>query len=128
MSDPFQDSIEVEHSGTKYTFKIPGILVDLEIGGRAADIRRRAYPAGGGAIVDTNAAYFSRAAAVMELYLTAATATWPFSAGEDGKPRVDVTKFPLEQVDAVYDIGNAFDAELARFRKPRAPVAAPPAA
>ena len=128
MSDPFQDSIEVKHEGTTYTFKLPGIMVDLEIGGRAADVRRRAYPAGGGAIVDTNTAYFSRSAAIMELYLKAATDPWPFSAGENGLPKVDVTKFPLSRVDAVYAIGSAFDEELARFRKPRAADPAPAAA
>lgn len=122
MADVTQQTFDVSYEGASFTFRIPKITHDVEVGYKAADVRRRAFPEGRGYIdgLDYSAVQFSRYAAYLELYLTAATAEWPFSAGADGKPVVDSTKFPFEFQEDVYGLGAAFETELSRFRRPRA--------
>jgi hypothetical protein len=127
LPEILQNEFDVEHDGEKYTFKAPGIKYRFEVGGKAADIRRRAYPEGRVSeqlgTVDWDVNIFSRNCAVLELYLVKSTVPWPYGA-EDmaavdlGKPpRVDFEKFPPGREDTVDAVGAAFVEALARFRK-----------
>jgi hypothetical protein len=126
LVDVLQDTFNVVVDDDTYTFRIPTIRRRFEVGGRAADIRRRGYPAGQVneqlGIVDNETWRFSRACAILELYLVKATVTWPFGT-EDAMaidpakaPAIDFEKFPPNREDTVEAIGLAFEAELARFR------------
>ena len=123
-------TIDVKLGDDTFTFKVPTIRFDMEVSYRAAAVRRRAVPESSGFAdaIDNQAFQFSRFAAMIELYLTAATVEWPWSPGADGKPVVDVDKFPLEHLDDVYGLGAGFEAEMSRFRRPRVvdPKPAPP--
>jgi hypothetical protein len=110
--------IDLKDKGT-YTFRIPKITFDVEVGYKAAEIRRRIYPEGQGVLVGLeDAAYaFSRYGAYLELYLASATEDWPFTKDAQNKPVVDVTKIedPLK-APLIYEVGVAFDAAHGRFR------------
>lgn len=126
MPEILSDTIDVVVDDETYTFKIPTIKYRFEIGGRSADIRRRGYPEGNlnerMGVIDWAADNFSRACAIMELYLVRATTPWPY--GTDNidtvdlakPPKVDFEKFPADKDDLVERVGNAFAEELARFR------------
>ena len=119
--DPLQTTFDVTLEGSKgtFTFRIPKVTFDMEVGYKSAEIRRNAYPAGGGVLtgLDDAAYAFSRYAAFMELYLESSTETWPFSKDAAGKPVVDSSKFPPTHIDAVYEVGAAFDTAYGRFRR-----------
>jgi hypothetical protein len=122
MSDPLSNEFEVVVDGDTFVFRKPTIRYRIELGYQSADVRRRAYPAQGGALpgdfgIDAAAAMFASNCAIMELYLVRSTATWPFAPGEDGKPKVDFDKFPPDCEDSVWKIGKAFEDAIARFRK-----------
>lgn len=124
--NPISNTLDVRIDGELYVFRKPSIRYPIEVGYRAADVRRRAFPPSGGALpgdfgLDYDAVSFARACAVMELYLVRSDQEWPFSAGSDGKPMVDFDRFPPERDDTVRRIGAGFEAELARFRTRRAP-------
>lgn len=130
-ADPLSPEFDIVVDGETYTFRKPGIFMPIEVGHRAADVRRRAYPAGYGAIpndfaLDMEAVTFARHCASIELYLVRADVEWPFSPGEDGRPAVRSDRFPAERSDTVWRLGDAFAAEVARFRTRRNP-ARPPA-
>lgn len=139
MPDITQDTFTVTVGDDVYTFRAPGIKYRFEVSGRASDIRRKAYPEGVtnerlGIAVDWGTDSFSRACAVMELYLIRATVPWPYGvanvAGVDFSkpPRVDFEKFPPGCEDTVDAVGAAFVEELARFRKGGDPNGPPPVA
>lgn len=122
MSDSMSNEFEVVVFDDTFVFRKPTIKYRIELGYRSADVRRRAYPTQAGALpgdfgIDNEAAMFARNCAIMELYLLRSTATWPFSPGEDGKPKVDFEKFPSDCEDLVWRIGAAFEDAIARFRK-----------
>ena len=119
--DPLSDTFDIKVGDETYVFRKPSIRYPIELGYRAADVRRRSYPAGGGGFpgdfgLDFDAGSFARACAIMELYLVRSDQEWTHSPGPDGKPMVDFDKFPAEREDTVRRIGAAFEAELARFR------------
>lgn len=128
MPEILQSTFDVPLDRDTYTFRIPGIKHDIEVGYRAADVRRRAYPEAMGAIstLDWQAANFARYCALLELYLVRSTSPWPygFSDGDDigtvdfsKPPQVDFEKFPIDRADTVMELGAAFDQEVARFRR-----------
>lgn len=112
-----QDKFDVTVRDKRYTFRMPSIRYDMEVGYKAAEIRRSADPAGVGAwnTADYVADTFSRYCAIIELYLVAADEEWPFSPGKDGKPVVDSSRFPLKKRTTVYEIGGAFQQTFDRF-------------
>ena len=121
MSDTKADVVQTEltvtvENGT-YEFKIPSIRYDIEVATRAARIRRLADPSGGTSPYELGgrATGLSWALAQMELYLIRSSTTWPFSPGPTGEPVVDHTKFDARKGRLVMAIGEAFDAEYARF-------------
>ena len=69
MVDVTQSTFDVVVDGDTYTFKIPTIRYRIEVAGRAADIRNRAYPEGytyeRSGVVDWQANNFSRACALL---------------------------------------------------------------
>lgn len=132
MPSPLQSSFDVKVGADTYTFKMPTIRFEIENAYRANDIRRRAYPTEGGGLagVDFQAALFSRYCAYLELYLTKATTLWPFGYASDDDmsavdfskvPAVDFEKFPAECVNTIFEVGEAFEKEIMRFRRPRNP-------
>ena len=131
MSDPMSPTFDVVVEGETYTFRKPTIKMAIELGYKAADVRRRAFPAAGGALpndytLDYQSIRFAQACAVMELYLTGSDQTWPFSAGTDGKPVVNFEQFPPDREDTIWKIGAGFDTEVARFRTRGNPNPTPP--
>lgn len=130
MSGVLEDSFEVEVDGEKYVFRKPSIRQDIEVGYRATDIRRRAYPGeGGSAQTVDNAGYsFSVFCAYLELYLKQSSTLWPYGIADDSDmskvdfskpPEVKFENFPADRTDSVYTVGAAFSAEVTRFRTRR---------
>lgn len=125
MSDALSSTFTVElPGGETYLFRKPGIFFRIEQGYRAADVRRKAYPAGAGGLpsdfgLDWPAVDFSRQCAILELYLEKASVEWPYSPGADGKPVVDSSRFPPEREQTVQALGARFEEEVARFRAER---------
>ena len=128
MSDPLSSEFDVALDGITYTFRKPGIRYTIELGYRAADVRRRAFPAGGGVLpndfgIDRAAVDFSRLCAILELYLVRSTVPWPFGTESVSEidwarpPKVDFEKFPPGREDTVDAVAAAFAEGLARFRK-----------
>lgn len=115
--DVIQTELNVTVRGETYTFRIPSIRYDIEVATRAARIRRLADPGGSTALYElgSRAMGLSWSLAQIELYLIASSAKWPFSAGAGGEPAVDHTKFDARQARLVSEIGEAFEAEYARF-------------
>ena len=115
--DVLQDEITVNVRGEDYVFRIPSIKFDIEVGYRAASIRRKADPEGRGNLdaLDGMAAAFAFNCALLELYLKAGPA-WCWSAGAGGKPAVDHEKFPLKAGNLVWEVGGAFRDAFERFR------------
>lgn len=112
-----------------YVFRKPGIYHRIELGYRAAEVRRKAYPLAGGVLdfgVDRATVDFARDCAILEMYLVRSDQSWPFTPGEGGKPVVDSSKFPPEREQTVWDIGEEFSRQVERFRARRNP-AGPPA-
>lgn len=126
MPDPLQTTFDVPLDGKTYTFRIPTIKMDIEIAYKAAEVRQRAYPQGGGTLVGVDgwSSAFARFCAIMELYLVKADTLWPYGFSDDDmsavdfnkSPKVDFEKFPVEHTETVYQMGEAFDREVARFR------------
>jgi len=105
-----------------YIFRKPGIYHRIELGYRAAEVRRKAYPGSGGILdfaVDRATVDFAQNCAIMEMYLVRSNQTWPFTPGEDGKPVVDSSKFPPDREQTVWDIGDSFSKQVLRFRTRR---------
>ena len=131
MPEPLQDRFDVTVEGATYTFRIPTIRYDIEVGYRAGEIRAKAYPDGAGAMagLDWQAVSFSRYCAVLELYLIKATTLWPYGFADDDLGRVDFNNppkvtfdtFPVSASEDVFAVGQAFEAEVARFRRRRHP-------
>lgn len=127
--EPLQSTFDVVVNDDTYTFQIPTIRFDIEVGYKAADVRARAYPEGGGTLggLDFAAANFSRYCAYIELYLRRATTLWPYGYDNDDlgnvdfsrPPQVDFLKFPADRTEDVYQVGAAFDTEVGRFRQRR---------
>ena len=126
MSDVLQSTFDVTVGNDVYTFRAPSIKYRFELGGRAADIRRRAYPDGivneRVGLVDWQTVNFSRACAILELYLVKASVTWPYGTENPAEvdlskpPVVNFEKFPAAREDLVEAVGLAFEQELTRFR------------
>lgn len=115
--DVLQDEITVTVRGEDYVFRIPSIKFDIEVGYRAAAIRRKADPDGRGALdaLDGMAAGFALNCALLELYLARGPA-WCWSPGAGGKPVVDHEKFPIKASALVWEVGGAFRDAFERFR------------
>ena len=137
MSDILKDSFTVKDStGGEYSFKIPSIVFDMQVSYKAAEIRRRAYPDGGGALgsIDFQAVQFSRYCAFLELYLLGANRLWPYGLADDAIEKLDAKtqtavnfeKFPVTSADLVYEVGGAFEEAYAQFRRPGDPDKRPP--
>jgi hypothetical protein len=110
-----------------YTFRIPTIKFDIEVGYKAAEIRNRAYPSGVGTLggLDLQAVNFARYCAYLELYLVRSTTLWPYGFDTDDMaqvdfskpPLVDFEKFPVTHTDDVFTLGQTFETEVSRFRR-----------
>jgi hypothetical protein len=118
QKDVLQSEIVVTVRGEKYTFRMPSIRFEMEVGYKANDICGRAMPDNSSPTASLlgpgNRAYnFAWCCAVLELYLIRATAEWPFT---DGPGRVNADKFSFGKSQVVEEIGSAFSLELNRFR------------
>lgn len=129
MPGLLETSFEIDVEDEKYVFRKPSIKQDIEVGYRATDIRRRAYPGeGGSAQTVDNAGYvFSVYCAYLELYLEKSSTLWPYGFEDSDMSKVDFSKppevkfenFPPDRADSIYAVGLAFQNEVARFRKRR---------
>lgn len=127
MPEPLQDRFDVTVDDDVYTFRMPTIRQDIEVGYRASEIRQRAYPTSMGALggLDYATLQFTRFAAYLELYLVKASTGWPYGIDDANLQAFDFSKapevrfenFPFDRTDDVYAVGQKFEAEVARFRK-----------
>jgi hypothetical protein len=119
--DVLQREVAVTVRGEKYTFRMPSIAFEIEIGYKSNDICGRSLPEGttpaASLLGPGNRAYnFAWCCGVMELYLIRATTEWPFT---DGPGLVNSAKFSFNKSQVVEEIGSAFSVELNRFRDSR---------
>lgn len=131
MPDVLQETFDIQVDGETYTFKIPSIRFRFEVGGRATDIRRKAYPVGMSneqmGMIDNQVWAFSRSCALLELYLVKSSAPWVYGSEDVSQidlakpPIVDFEKFPSGREDTIDAIGIAFNEEMSRFRPRRNP-------
>lgn len=117
-TDVLQNEVIVTVRGDKYTFRMPSIRFEMEMGYKTNDICGRAMPEGSSPTASLlgpgNRAYnFAWCCAVLELYLIRATTEWPFT---DGPGRVNSDKFSFGRSQTVEEIGSAFSLELNKFR------------
>lgn len=117
-TDVLQTEIVVAVRGNNYTFRMPSIRFEIEMGYRANDICGRSMPEDStpqaSLLGPGNRAFnFAWYCAAMELYLIRATTEWPFTGGPG---RVVSERFPLGKAQTVEEIGSAFSVELNRFR------------
>jgi hypothetical protein len=122
VADPLSPEFDIVVDEGTYTFRKPTIRYLIELGFKAADVRRRAFPQSGGVLpidfgVDRTTVEMATSFAILELYLVRSDQTWCFSPGPDGKPIVDFTQFPFEYEDTVWRIRTEFDKQVDRFRK-----------
>jgi hypothetical protein len=128
--DLLQSEIAVTVRGEKYTFRMPSIRFEIEVGYKANDICGRSMPDGltpsATLLGPGNRAYnFAYCCALLELYLKKATTEWPLT---DGPGNVNSEKFPFGKSQVVEEIGVALGAELNRFRDDRPADGKPPGA
>jgi hypothetical protein len=126
VPDILQSEFDVDLDGERYTFRAPSIRYRFEVGGRSADIRRRGSPEAylneRNGTIDWSVDSFSRACAVLELYLVRSTTSWPYGTESVAEidwakpPKVDFEKFPPGREDTVDALAAAFSEGLARFR------------
>lgn len=115
--DVTQDRITVKVRGLAYTFRVPSIQYETEIGYKTNDILARGMPQGlspQAMMLGSGQQAYSSAwsRAVMELYLVQADDPWPFTGGPG---RVESDRFPLSRHRLVQEIGGAFGDALNRF-------------
>ena len=120
-AEVLQREFAVTVRGEKYTFRMPSIEFEIEVGYRTNDICGVSLPEGSTSAASLlgpgNRAYnFAWCRAVMELYLIRATAKWPFT---DGPGLVNSAKFSFNKSQVVEEIGLAFSNEMNRFRDDR---------
>lgn len=118
MSDILQTNITVNVRNVNYTFRMPTIKYDIEMGYKATDIRRRSDPSGFGDMgsAGPSGANFAWYCAIMELYLVASDDEWPWSKNTVGKPAVQFENFPLNKTTTLYEVGRAFEDTFQKFR------------
>lgn len=128
--DVIQNEIRVAVRGNTYTFRMPSIQYEAEVGYRTNDLLAQAVPEGTtqqatmmGPGANAYGIMWSRA--VMELYLIRATDEWPFTGGPGV---VKSALFPLNRSRTVEAIGGAFQAEMVRFLDDGTADAKPPGA
>lgn len=122
MPDLLQTTLDVDHKGEKFVFKIPSLTDELRVGGRMHALRAKAQPewngfVGGG--LDADTAFILRASATLEVLLQRGP-EWVFSPGKDGKPVVDIEKISFDHNDDVYAVYQGYVSVLDSFRGRRA--------
>ena len=114
-----QTDITVSVLGETYQFKIPSFRDEARIGSIARFLRAQDDPEHVGSAdgLDFNTFFKYEALATFPVLLQRASVDWPFSAGKDGKPVVDIDKFPDEA--PIMEVYEAYLDALAMFRKNR---------
>lgn len=114
-----KDTITVAHRDASYTFRLPGLYDEMKVGLQMRAIRQHI---GAGAVnIDANTLDYhtltiNRACATFDILLKSASEKWPYTAGENGMPVVDSSKFPPEKFEDVLAIYLAFETKLNTFR------------
>ena len=120
QSNPLtQQELTVSVLGETYQFKIPSFRDEARIGSLARFLRAQDDPEHVGSAdgLDFNTFFKYEALATFPILLQRSTATWPYSAGKDGKPIVDVDQFPNDA--PIMEVYEAYLDALAMFRKNR---------
>ena len=120
QSNPLtQQELTVSVLGETYQFKIPSFRDEARIGSLARFLRAQDDPehVGSAEGLDFNTFFKYEALATFPVLLQRATVTWPYSAGKDGKPVVDIDQFPDDA--PIMEVYEAYLDALAMFRKSR---------
>lgn len=121
MADVLTDTLTVTVGEDEFVFAIPTPIQQVQVGVRAAAIRRRFDPTGGGWEdgLDGAAYLLVRGMATMEVLLRRSSAKWPYSEGRDvnNKPevRVDLDKLPPMASPIIVQVYQGFSEALGRF-------------
>jgi hypothetical protein len=125
MPDLLQDTLEVQVQGDTYIFTIPSLLDEIKLGLREREIRRSleremfgpSYVATGEPTGDRSTDFIVRVAAYFETLLKQASATWPYSKGQNGEPVIDFRQWPKNKSETAMAVGVNFEAQLRSFRE-----------
>lgn len=114
-----QQELTVSVLGETYQFKLPSFRDEARIGSLARFLRAQDDPehVGSAEGLDFNTFFKYEALATFPVLLQRATVTWPYSAGKDGKPVVDIDQFPDDA--PIMEVYEAYLDALAMFRKSR---------
>ena len=114
-----QTDITVSVLGETYQFKIPSFRDEARIGSIARFLRAQDDPEHVGSAdgLDFNTFFKYEALATFPILLQRSTVTWPYSAGKDGKPVVDIDQFPDSA--PIMEVYEAYLDALAMFLKSR---------
>lgn len=121
MADVLTDKLTVTVGGEQYVFKIPSPMEQIEIGVKAAALRRRHDFTGGGWEEGLDQASFMlvRGIVVLQVLLRQSSAKWPYSESRDDKGAVTVSvdpdKFPPNVTPTIIQVYQGFSEALARF-------------
>lgn len=112
-----QQELTVSVLGETYQFKLPSFRDEARIGSLARFLRAQDDPehVGSAEGLDFNTFFKYEALATFPVLLQRATVTWPYSAGKDGKPVVDIDQFPDNA--PIMEVYEAYLDALAMFRK-----------
>lgn len=124
-----KNTLLVEVNGVEYTFSVPNMKDELELGAHMRAIRREYAPGTYGEEegLDYTTVLYFRGCALMEKRLVRCSDAWPYSQDEKtGKPYVDHRNFPEERVMEVGQVALEYQQQLADFREKRARNNKPP--
>jgi hypothetical protein len=116
LETALKNQIEVMYENQSYTFKIPSIKDRIRIAGVAADLRKSADPQGNGITLgyDPTTVLFTDTVATLMVLLITTSAPWVYTIGLDGKPTIDLDKWP--DTVPVMEVIDQFNKELDKFR------------
>lgn len=121
MADVLTDRLTITVGDDQYVFKIPTPLQQMEIGVKAAALRRRYDFQGGGWEdgLDQGTFLLVRGIVIMQVLLIQCSVKWPYSESKDDKGAVTVSvdpdKFPPFATPIIIQVYQGFTEALARF-------------
>ena len=124
MPELLQDTISINVDGVDYLFAIPSYYDEIKIGMVEREIRRSVEQellgpnqvATGMPTGDNTTDFLVRTAANFKVLLRKCSSQWPYSAGANGLPEIDFTKWPRDKVSTAFAVGVRLNEEVNRFR------------
>lgn len=120
----FKQTITVIYDGETYEFRVPSVADRIAMDGKAAKLRRDGDPDSMGLVYGYDPISLSYTMSLAKFStLIKAGPPWVFTPDKDGKPIVDISKWP-DNVP-IEEVVNELDKQLDEFRaswnKPKPP-------